>query len=78
MALTMIGPASNWFGIVKLLLVHRLKTNTVNGKESPFVEEINKSSDCLAQLVNKIWLSGYPQYWYLIYENDSEINLHFE
>ena len=40
MALTMIDPASSWFEVVELPLVRRLKTITVNGKESSIVEEI--------------------------------------
>jgi hypothetical protein len=40
MALTMINPATSWFKIVELPLLHRLKTMTVNGKESSIVEEI--------------------------------------
>jgi hypothetical protein len=40
MALTMIDPPTSWFEVVKLPLVHRLKTITVNGKESSIVEEI--------------------------------------
>jgi hypothetical protein len=54
MALTMIDPATSWFKIVKLPLVRQLKTIAVSGKESSIIEEIfNKSSDCIAQLVNK-------------------------
>ncbi len=34
MALTMIDPASSWFEIVELLLVKRLRTMKVNGKET--------------------------------------------
>jgi hypothetical protein len=33
-ALTMIDPATSWFEVVELLLVHQLKTITVNGKEN--------------------------------------------
>ncbi len=40
MALTMIDPATSWFEVVELPLVHRLKTITDNGKESSIVEEI--------------------------------------
>jgi hypothetical protein len=46
MALTMINPTTSWFKVAKLPLVRRLKTLTVNGKESPIVEEIfDKTSD---------------------------------
>ncbi len=58
MALTMIDPATSWFEVVELPLVRRLKTITVNGKESSIVEEIfDKASEHIAQLVNKTWLS---------------------
>ncbi len=54
MALTMINPATRWFEIVELPLVCRLKTMTVNGKESSIVEEIfDKTSERIAWLVNK-------------------------
>ncbi len=79
MALTMINPATSWFKIVELHLIRQLKTIAVNCKESSIVKEIfDKSSDCIAQLVNKIWLSKYPRYCYLIYDNGSEFKLNFE
>ncbi len=53
MALTMIDPASSWFEVVELPLVRRLKTITVNGKESYIIEEIfDKTSECIARLFN--------------------------
>ncbi len=79
MALTMINPATSWFEIVELPLLCRLKTITVNGKESSIVEEIfNKTSERIAWLVNKMWLSRYPRCRYIIYNNSSEFKLHFE
>jgi hypothetical protein len=58
MALTMINPAISWFKTVELPLLRRLKTITVNGKESFIVEKIfNKTSEHIAWLVNKTWLS---------------------
>jgi hypothetical protein len=60
MALTMINPATSWFKVVELPLVCRLKTMTVNVKESSIIEEIfNKTSEHIAWLVNKTWLSRY-------------------
>ncbi len=57
-ALTMINPATSWFEVVGLRLVHRLKAITVHGKESSIVEEIfDKTSKRIARLVNKTWLS---------------------
>ncbi len=61
MALTMIDPTSSWFEIVELPLVTRLTTMTVNGKAKVREELIfDKSSNQIARLVNKIWLSRYP------------------
>jgi hypothetical protein len=61
MALTMIDPASGWFEIVELPLVKKLWTMNVNGKELLKSEEIfDKSTDRIAKLVSKTWLSRYP------------------
>jgi hypothetical protein len=80
MALTMIEPASSWFKIVELPLVQRLKTVTVeDGRELLASKGIfDKSSDCIAGLVNKFWLSRYPRCRYLVYGNGSEFKLNFE
>ncbi len=79
MALTMIDSASSWFKIVELPAVTRQRTTTVKGRESLKDEEIfDKSSECIACLVNKTWLCRYPRCRYLIYDNGSEFKLHFE
>jgi len=79
MALTMIDPASSWFEVVELPTITRLMTRTVNGKEKLIKEEIfDKSSDQKSRLVNKIWLCRFPRCRYLIYDNGSELKLHFE
>ncbi len=79
MALTMIDPATSWFKIVELPLLHRVKSITVNGKESSIIEDIfDKTSECITQLVNKTWLSRYLRCRYIIYNNGSEFKLHFE
>jgi len=75
----MIDPASSWFEIVELPLARQLKTTQVNGRESLVAEEIfDKSSDRIARLVNKFWLSRYPRCRYLVYDNGSEFKLNFE
>jgi transposase InsO family protein len=75
----MIDPASSWFEIVELPLVKRLRTTNVNSKELQQPEDIfDKSSDRVAKLVNKTWLSWYPRYRYIIYNNGSEFKIHFE
>jgi hypothetical protein len=72
MALTMINPATSWFKVVELPLIHQLKTITVDGKESSIIEEIfNKTSERIVWLVNKTWLSRYPRCRYIIYNNGS-------
>ncbi len=54
-------------------------TKKVNGEERTTKEEIvDKSSDQISQLVNKICLCRYPRCCYLIYNNGSEFKLHFE
>ncbi len=64
---------------MELPLLRRLKTITVNGKESSIAEEIvDKTSEHIAWLVNKTWLSRYPRCHYIIYNNGSEFKLHFE
>ena len=61
---------------MELPLVRRLKTVTVNGKESSIIEEIfDKISEHIAWLVNKRWLSRYPRCCYIIYNNGSEFKL---
>jgi hypothetical protein len=76
MALTMIDPASSWFEIVELPLVSRLTVTLINGKEKISEELIfDKSSNQIARLVNKIWLSRCR---HLIYDNGSEFKSHFE
>ncbi len=37
-----------------------------------------KSSNRMAKLVNKTWLSRYPRCRYMIYDNGSEFKFHFE
>jgi len=75
----MIDPASSWLEVMELPTITRVMTNKVNGKERTIEEEIfDKSSDQIARLVNKIWLCRYPRCHYLIYDNGSEFNLHFE
>ncbi len=79
MALTMIDPASSWFEITELPVVKQLRQQTVNGKELLIADEIfDKTSACIAKLVNKTWLCRYPRCHHLIYNNGSEFKLHFK
>jgi hypothetical protein len=79
MALTMMDPATSWLEVVELPLICRLKTVTVNGKESSIVEEIFvETSERIARLVNKTWLSRHPRCRYIIYNNGSKFKVNFE
>jgi hypothetical protein len=52
---------------------------TVNSKESSIVEEIfDKTSEHIARLVNKMWLSRNPRCRFIVYDNGSEFKLNFE
>ncbi len=52
---------------------------TINGKESSIDEDFfDKTSERIAWLVNKTWLSRYPRCGYIIYDNGSEFNMNFE
>ncbi len=79
MALTMINPASSWLEIAELPVVKQLRRQTVNGKELLIADEIfDKTTECIAKLVNKTWLCRYPQCCHLIYDNGREFKLHFK
>jgi hypothetical protein len=79
MALTMIDPASSWFKIAELPVVEQLRQQTINSKELLIADEIfDKTSECIAKLVNKTWLSIYTRCCHLIYDNGSEFKLHFK
>ncbi len=41
-------------------------------------EIFDKTSECIAKLVNKTWLCRYPRCCHLIYNNGSEFKLHLE
>ncbi len=75
----MIDPASRWFKIAESPVVDQLCWQTVNAKELLIADEIfDKTSERIAKLVNKTWLSRYPCCRHLIYNNGSEFKLHFE
>ncbi len=78
MALTMINPASSWFEIIESPVITWLCRQTVNGKELLIADKIfDKTSDPIANLVNKTWLSRYPWCCYLVHDNESEFKLYF-
>jgi hypothetical protein len=79
MALIMINPTSSWFKIMELPVVHWLKRQTANGKELLTANKVfDKSSGCIAKLINKTRLWRYPRCHHLIYNNRSEFKLPFK
>ncbi len=53
MALTMIDPASSWFGIAELPAVDQRRRQTVNNKELLIADEIfDMTLERIAKLVN--------------------------
>jgi hypothetical protein len=76
MALTMIDPTSSWFEIAELwfeitelpVIIQLLTANKI----------FDKTLDCIAKLVNKIWLSRYPWCRYLMNDKGSEFKIHFK
>jgi hypothetical protein len=79
MCLTTIDPATSWFEIVELTKIQRetsgSKATNKNTKEADMT--LDKSSAQISNLVYKIWFSRYPRCRYLIYDNRSEVKLHF-
>jgi hypothetical protein len=79
MALAMIDPASSRFETAELPIVEQLRRQKVNSKELLIADEIfDKTSECIAKLVNITWLCRYPRCCYLIHDNGSEFKLHFK
>ncbi len=67
------------FELVELPTIYLLITKKENGKKRTIEEKSSiKSSDRIAQLVDKIWLCRYLRCHYFIYDNGSEFKLHFE
>ncbi len=86
MCLTMINPATSWFGIVELPTVNLVMTvpptskdNKVTSSKNKTVAEttFNKSSTQISNLVYKTWFSRYPHCQYMIYDNGSKFKLQF-
>ena len=79
MCLTMIDPASSWFEIVELPVVD-LSTTGRSAHDNTKTKDayFDKSSAMISNLVNKTWFSRYPHCQHIIYDNGSELKLHFE
>ena len=76
MCLTMIDPATSWFEIVELPN-RNVEYVRDDGKEVVEVK-IDKTSNTIARLFNKSWLSRYPRANSIVYDNGSEFKLFFE
>ena len=71
----MIDPATGWFEIVELPVVE--KPLNEDGKMT-CQETFDKTSDRIAQVVNKTWFSRYPRPVDVVFDNGSEFRLHFQ
>ncbi len=82
MCLTMIDPASSWFEVAELLVVELTPTSSSKTKAKPHDKTkeayFDKSLNMICTLVNRTWFSSYPCCQHIIYDNRSEIKLHFE
>ncbi len=85
MCLTMIDPASSWFEIVELPVttdaIIPMDTKGQKGTKTHSNTKLpcfDKSSTMISHLVNKTWFSHYPCCQHIIYDNRSEVKLHFE
>jgi hypothetical protein len=83
----MINPATSWFKIVELPTVAQETTVPLVGKgkkvtfaKNTKVAELyfDKSSAQISNLVYKTWFSKYRRCQYIIYNNESKFELHFQ
>ncbi len=83
----MINPATSWFDIVELPTVAQETTVLSAGKGKKVTFDKNtkvaepyfdKSSAQISNLVYKTWFSRYPRCRSIIYDNGSELKLHFQ
>ena len=70
-----MDPATEWFEVVELLVVE--KPLNKDGKMT-CQETFDKTSDCIARLVNKTWFSQYPRPVDVVFDNESEFKLYFQ
>jgi hypothetical protein len=83
----MINPATSWFEIVELLVSQLPELDVPMGTKGQKSKDtdiqsiqpyFDKSSAAVGNLVNKTWFSNYPHSQYIISDNGSEFELHFE
>ena len=87
MCVTMIDPATSWFEMVELLLsqlpeldismgTKGLKgTNMRKQQKEPYFD---KTSAGVGTIIDRTWFSHYPRSQYIVYDNRSELKLHFK
>ena len=87
MCVTMIDPATSWFEIVELSVSEPSLPDIPNGtkgckgtnahkhERQPYFD---KTSATVGMLVNRTWLCRYPCSQYIVYDNRSELQLHFK
>eukprot|EP00804_Cyclotella_cryptica_P009742 CCRYP_011258-RA/>CCRYP_011258-RA protein AED:0.38 eAED:0.39 QI:0/0/0/1/0/0/2/0/384 len=87
MCITMINPSTSWFEIVELPVSQLQELDVPMGtkgqrsKDTHVQEQqpyFDKTSATVGNIINRTWFSRYPPSQYIIYNNGSEFNLHFE
>ena len=87
MCITMIGPATSRFKIVKLLVSQPHEHDVPMGKKGQKSKDthiqakqpyFDKLSATVGNIINRTWFSRYPRSQYIICDNGSEFKLHFK
>ncbi len=87
MFVTMIDPATSRFEIIELLVSQLsecdIPTGTQGCKSSLTHKQkkeayFDKTSAAVGSLINRTWFCHYPCSQYIVYDNGSEFELHFE
>ena len=87
MCVTMMDPAASWFKMVELPVSQLPELNipmgtkglkgtyTCKQHKKPYFD---KTLVTVAMLINRTWFSHYPHSQYIVYNNESELKLHFK
>ncbi len=86
MCITMINPETSWFEIVALPISQQeldipKSTKGQQGKDTHIQSKqpyFDKVSATVGNIINRTWYSHYPHSPYIVYDNGSEFQLHFE
>ncbi len=70
----MMEPANNWFKIVELPVVEKPSSDTRDLNSS--AEYFEKTSQQVAELVNKLWFYRYPRCRHVVFDNGSKFKLY--